>query len=419
MSYYYEGNGNFSTDEQRTQNKTKPQSEEKRNPQPQKKDSDIAGWLFIAFMFTVAWPIGLFLLISKLSENDGSKKASTAKSKSSGKVKKAADRVTRSPRDTNGTARVLKIVGIALAAVGALACLGTLSDLSYALEYGYIWQLVEDLFVAAGFLAGGGALLVGSGAMKRRMRRYGKYLAVAGTSQSVSLSRLAAAAEVSERRVERDLELMIEKGLWGEGAYVDLSAGKLFRSAMAGAAHYEAKAAPVTPPEAQQGYSGMLRQIRRANDRIADEALSMKIDRVIILSGWLGLAGALCLMYLAWCRYAKIRPQFWARSVVLLYLMLHMLCRYRVWSAEPELLRFIFDLAATVCFLLSSYQRLTIEVGMAQRRGYLCLNMLGVFFAMTALPGSSDRLFLCCMAVWAMSDLCSLRTRMPRKQEDA
>jgi ribosomal protein L7/L12 len=41
----------------------------------------------------------------------------------------------------------------------------------------------------------------------------------------------------------------------------------------------------VTPPEAQQGYSGMLRQIRRANDRIADEALSMKIDRLEEIAG--------------------------------------------------------------------------------------------------------------------------------------
>lgn len=146
--------------------------------------------------------------------------------------------------------------------------------------------------------------------------------------------------------------------------------------------------------------------------------LHMGSDRIITLSGWMGLISAVCLVYLAWCRYAQIRPLFWARSVVLLYLMLHLLCCYRIWSAEPELLRFIFDLAATVCFLLASYQRLAIEVDIAQRRGYLCMNMLGVFFAMAALPGSSDRAFLCCMAVWAMTDLCSLRNRRPRKQEE-
>jgi hypothetical protein len=134
-------------------------------------------------------------------------------------------------------------------------------------------------------LASGGGLLWGSERMKRRLRRYGKYLAVAGAAQSVSLSRLAAAAEVSERRVERDLDLMIEKGMWGESAYVDLSAGKLFRDAQAGAKYYEQKAAPIVPPQAQQGYSGVLRQLRAANDRIADAGLSTKIDRLEEIAG--------------------------------------------------------------------------------------------------------------------------------------
>ena len=44
-----------------------------RQPQPPKKDSDIGSWIFIAVMFTVAWPIGLILLLIKLSES-GNKK---------------------------------------------------------------------------------------------------------------------------------------------------------------------------------------------------------------------------------------------------------------------------------------------------------------------------------------------------------
>ncbi len=147
--------------------------------------------------------------------------------------------------------------------------------------------------------------------------------------------------------------------------------------------------------------------------------LNMKSDKIITLSGWMGLLGAVCLLYLAWCRYDQRRPLFGPRCVVLVYLMLHMLCRYRIWSSEPELLRLFFDLAATVCFVMATYQRLAIETGIAQRRGYLCFAMLGVFFTMAALPGSSDRMFLVGMAVWAMTDLCNLRVRKPRKQEDA
>ena len=147
--------------------------------------------------------------------------------------------------------------------------------------------------------------------------------------------------------------------------------------------------------------------------------LAGRNDRIITLAGWLGIIAAASLVYLAWCRYAQIRPLFFARAAVLLYLMLHLLCRYQIWSSEPELLRFFFDLAATICFLLATYQRFAIEVGIAQRRSYLCFSMLGVFFAMAALPGSSDRVFLGCLAVWAMTDLCNLRNPRPRKQEEA
>ena len=39
------------------------------------------------------------------------------------------------------------------------------------------------------------------------------------------------------------------------------------------------------PAPAEQGYSGILREIRRANDRIADPVLSQKIDRLEEVSG--------------------------------------------------------------------------------------------------------------------------------------
>ena len=281
MSYRYEGNGKFSTDEE----KRKSTTQSAAKPTPPEKDSDIGGWLFIALMFAVAWPIGLILLISKLSEEHGADKKTTAAKAKNSKVKKAAVHVTKSPRETNGTVRVLKIVGIALTALGGLVALGLLTEVPYYIEYARWWELFSDFSIAATFLASGGGLLWGSERMKRRLRRYGKYLAVAGSAQSVSLSRLAAAAEVSERRVERDLELMIEKGMWGESAYVDLSAGKLFRDAQTGAKYYEQKTAPVVPPQAQQGYSGMLRQLRAANDRIADASLSVKIDRLEEIAG--------------------------------------------------------------------------------------------------------------------------------------
>lgn len=81
---------------------------------------------------------------------------------------------------------------------------------------------------------------------------------------------------------------MLEKGLWGEEAYLDLGRGMLFRSHEAAEdqeRQERQREAPQVPQEAEEGYSGMLRSIRRSNDRIADPELSRKMDRLEEIAG--------------------------------------------------------------------------------------------------------------------------------------
>lgn len=147
--------------------------------------------------------------------------------------------------------------------------------------------------------------------------------------------------------------------------------------------------------------------------------LTAKVDAITTASGVVGLLAAVALGYLAWCRFSQIRPHFAALCVALVYLMMHMLCRYRVWSAEPELIRYFFPMAASVLLTLAIFHRLAFAVGMGDRRMYMLFTMLGTFCAMAALPGDGDKLFLAGMAAWAMTDLCSLRLRKARKKPEA
>lgn len=147
--------------------------------------------------------------------------------------------------------------------------------------------------------------------------------------------------------------------------------------------------------------------------------VTSKIDAVTTAAGVVGLLAAVALGYMAWCRSAQMRPHFLPLCVVIAYLMMHTLCRYRVWSAEPELLRYFFALAATALLTLAMYQRLAFAVGMGNRQLYTLFSMLGLFFAMAALPGDGDKWFLGGMAVWAMTDRCSLKIRKRRKKTEA
>ncbi len=271
MSYEYDGNGGL------------------QPAPPKKNDNDLGAWIFIAVMFAVAWPVGLILLLMKLGE--GGKKKVRRQTARSDAAQKTVQQVTRTPEYSARSGKIMKTVGAVLGIVGALFLLRQLDfTLGYAIEYGEWMYLLRQIFYPVGMLAGGASLLLGSGVIKRRQRRFATYLRTAGQKQAVPLDYLARAADVSRRRVEKDINAMLEKGLWGDEAYIDMGSGMLFRSQDAASAYFDAarraKAEQESPVQtAPEGYAGILRQIRELNDRIADEALSAKLDRLEQLSG--------------------------------------------------------------------------------------------------------------------------------------
>ena len=277
-------------------------------PQPPKKDNDIGAWIFIAVMFTVAWPIGLILLLIKLSESGNKKKNAQRTTVQSGqrtsqrvgqtaqaeKARTAVKQVTQTPDYSDKGAKTMKIIGAVVAILGAFFLVQQVVyfELRYAIKWHDWMDLLRQVFYPMGMMAGGVSLLLGSGVMKRRQRRFATYLRTAGQKPAVPLDYLARAADVSRRRVEKDLNLMLEKGLWGDEAYIDMGSGMLFRSQAAATAYFdrtrqqkEEQEQSQVQPEAAEGYTGILRQIRQLNDRIADETLSLKIDRIEQVSG--------------------------------------------------------------------------------------------------------------------------------------
>ena len=296
MAYEYDNENGF-----------QPEQPKPPRQQPPKKDNDIGSWIFIAIMFAVAWPIGLIMLLSKLSEGNGKKKTvrtyapaqtgqrtsqRVGQSTQAEKARSAVQQVTRTPEYTDKGGRTMRIIGAILGILGCMALFSAVGDnLSYAYHYNEWWYFLRQLFYPLGMLAGGASLLLGSGAMKRRQRRFATYLRTAGQKPAVPLDYLARAANVSRRKVEKDVGLMLEKGLWGDEAYIDMGSGMLFRSQAAATAYFDKARQmqqpeePAVQPQAAEGYAGILRQIRELNDRIADEALSAKIDRIEQVSG--------------------------------------------------------------------------------------------------------------------------------------
>ncbi len=258
-------------------------------------ESEILSWLLIFFCFAIFWPLGLFLLIRKLS--DGGKKTRAAARQQNGasvppgwavpgqtgvsaqKKETVPRQMMKTPSMKKGTRLALKLVGFLLAAGGLLSAGGTITNMIFYPPI-YRWDVMALLQESA--LAGAGILMLVKGvSMDRASKRYTQYLAIIGTAQSIAFSQLSAITGRDMQKVIDDLDRMIGQGYFGPTAYLDLSLGYFFRSRTAAeeaAAKKRAEAA--TPKEAEEGYAGVLRSIRRANDRIADAALSAKIDRL-------------------------------------------------------------------------------------------------------------------------------------------
>ena len=231
-------------------------------PRPPKKDSnnnDLSSWIIIGAMFVFGlWPVGLILLLSKLSEGSGRKmrqqardawrrtaagsaEAKPAQARPSA-AKNTVRKVTETPNYSDKGAKVMKIIGAVVAILGAFFLVQQVDyfELRYAIKWHEWMHLLRQVFYPMGMIAGGVSLLLGSGAMKRRQRRFATYLRTAGQKAAVPLDYLARAADVSRKRVEKDVNLMLEKGMWGDEAYIDLGSGMLFKSQEAATAYFDA-----------------------------------------------------------------------------------------------------------------------------------------------------------------------------------
>ena len=229
-----------------------------------KNDVDVGGWILIAALFAFGlWPIGLIALISKLSDKPkkvnssrGGTRTSTSPnanvsshSKVEKSVVKTAKQMNRAPAVSNKSARTLMIIGgIITVAAGS----GLISDIGEIIGYGWYSYMAEYMLSECGFLAGGIAMFAAGQRMKRRSARIARYLAVMGERGYISVEELCTVTGKSRKKIESDLDYMVEKGLLGTGAYLDSGRGIFFRSANAFAdyANATAKKENVTPKEA-------------------------------------------------------------------------------------------------------------------------------------------------------------------------
>jgi len=152
------------------------------------------------------------------------------------------------------------------------------------------------------FIVAAGGLLLGSKAVKERDVRYARIRTLIGNKQSLNLTKIAAASNESLKRVRKDVQRMIDKGEFGETAYIDLGTNNFMRTPDAtpdepeqfdyrkvyGNVFTKDKTVDDEKPaeekktgsETEDNFAAIIREIRRLNDEIKDEEVSDRIYKI-------------------------------------------------------------------------------------------------------------------------------------------
>lgn len=173
---------------------------------------------------------------------------------------------------------MLRIFGLAALFIGF--CIG--ADFMSELLQGYGMDF-DNFFASLGFLGAGGLMFFRGQYLNKMSRRSQRYILAIGNTDAMPIDEIAKRVNRKPAQAEKELQKLIDKGYLGEDAYIDYERGYFLRFGATleeeEPVSREAPAQPA-PKEAQEGYSGILRNIRHANDRIADPVLSRKIDRL-------------------------------------------------------------------------------------------------------------------------------------------
>lgn len=136
--------------------------------------------------------------------------------------------------------------------------------------------------------------------------------------------------------------------------------------------------------------------------------LSTQLDGFAFVAFSAGVLTVPTLCFCAWCRLKGSQPPFYLHGIICIFWILRLIVQYRIWSPDPQLQDYCFQLMATVFLMLSSYQQTAFAADLGNRRMYAFFHLAALYFCCVAIPYCQDwPLYLGC-SVWIITNLCNL-----------
>ena len=138
-------------------------------------------------------------------------------------------------------------------------------------------------------------------------------------------------------------------------------------------------------------------------------------DRAVQYLPW---AAAASMGVLGICRMLGRKPWPILSGAVCLFYMLMLVTNYRLWSADPQLHTYCFQLLAMVLLLLCSFHRTCCDAGVIQRKRLIATGLCAAVCCMASLSGGFQRGFFLASGLWAAGCLCNVAQLPPDPEEE-
>ena len=137
-------------------------------------------------------------------------------------------------------------------------------------------------------------------------------------------------------------------------------------------------------------------------------------DRCKVVLPWLA-AGSM--MILGLCRCIGRRSPVLFAGLVCLNYMLTLVTDYRLWSADPQIQDYAYQLLAEVLLMLCAFHRTSCDGGIFQRRTLIFTGMAAAVCSMAALAMDFSRPFFLASILWGLGCICSTEVLPPDPEE--
>ena len=132
----------------------------------------------------------------------------------------------------------------------------------------------------------------------------------------------------------------------------------------------------------------------------------------------LTLLAAAGLVFIGIHRCIGRTPHYLAHTLVCLSFALQMIGQYRLWSSEPQLSDYCFQMLALVSLMLTSYHWASHDSGAGGDRRLRFYGLLSIFFSLVSVYGSTSGPFMGLCALWVMTNLAGQAANGLRKLGD-